>query len=313
MRPFGYEPDRTTVRESEAELIRDAAQRIVDGESLRSVTKILNEGGARTSGGNALTPSVLRRILTSPRISGRETRLNGEGLRRADWPAIIDQATQKRVGKVLTDTKRLRGGGSRDHRVYLLTGGLAVCGLCGKPLVARPQNNKKRGYVCASGAPTFGCGKIRIVADMLEKEVAEQVLGRLLRPDALTRLEAAFAEVRARAESAPERIERAQERMRELGEAYAEGRVAAAELQAARASVNDQVRTARADVKLGESVTNLVALDAEDLAAWWETATLADQRALIDTLIDRVEVHPVVVKGSKIFDPTRVRIVWRHS
>src|SRR5262249_49952644 len=61
-------------------------------------------------------------------------------------------------------------------RAYLLTGGLAVCGLCGKPLVARPRGDGRRSMVCASGPGFYGCGKIRILADPLEDLISGGVL-----------------------------------------------------------------------------------------------------------------------------------------
>ncbi len=50
MRPFGFEPDRVTVRASEAAVIRDAAQRVLRGESLRSIAGCSRPHGTAASG-----------------------------------------------------------------------------------------------------------------------------------------------------------------------------------------------------------------------------------------------------------------------
>jgi site-specific DNA recombinase len=50
-RPFGYDKDRVTIRESEAELIREAATRVLAGEGLRSVVKDFERRGIRTVSG----------------------------------------------------------------------------------------------------------------------------------------------------------------------------------------------------------------------------------------------------------------------
>src|SRR5207244_9341412 len=42
-RPFGYAPDRVTICEAEAELIRAAAQRVLDGASVASIARDWNE------------------------------------------------------------------------------------------------------------------------------------------------------------------------------------------------------------------------------------------------------------------------------
>jgi DNA invertase Pin-like site-specific DNA recombinase len=47
-RPYGYEPDRRTIRHSEAHIIREAAARILAGHSLRSLCNDLNARGGNT-------------------------------------------------------------------------------------------------------------------------------------------------------------------------------------------------------------------------------------------------------------------------
>src|SRR5207244_2854749 len=41
-RPFGYEKDRVTIRDEEADLIREAAQRVLDGASVSSIAREWN-------------------------------------------------------------------------------------------------------------------------------------------------------------------------------------------------------------------------------------------------------------------------------
>nr|WP_243761222.1 hypothetical protein [Streptomyces sp. YIM 98790] len=47
MRPFGYEDDRVTVREAEAETIREGAGRALAGESLSSICRDWQQRGIR--------------------------------------------------------------------------------------------------------------------------------------------------------------------------------------------------------------------------------------------------------------------------
>ena len=46
-RPFGFEDDRVTIRESEAVLIREAATRVLTGETLYAIRKDWIERGVR--------------------------------------------------------------------------------------------------------------------------------------------------------------------------------------------------------------------------------------------------------------------------
>jgi DNA invertase Pin-like site-specific DNA recombinase len=57
-RPFGFEPDGTTIRPAEAAAIAHASQAIVAGASLRSVVRDLNEEGCTKDLGQVLAASL---------------------------------------------------------------------------------------------------------------------------------------------------------------------------------------------------------------------------------------------------------------
>jgi DNA invertase Pin-like site-specific DNA recombinase len=69
-RPFGYEPDGVTVRESEAKVIAEVTDAILVGSSLRAQVARLNAAGATTSTGKSWTATELRRVLIRPRNAG---------------------------------------------------------------------------------------------------------------------------------------------------------------------------------------------------------------------------------------------------
>lgn len=310
MRPYGFELDRVTVRDAEAELLRDAATRLLSGESLRSVVNRLNEAGHRTPGGNYWQPVVLKRILTSDRIAGRRKARDGS-LRRADWPPIIDDLTRKRLVALLTDKSRDNTNGGAQRTVYLLGGGLARCGLCGAQLVARPNNTGRRGYVCSTDPTYGGCGRIRISAEPFENDVAERVLGRLLRESTRAELRHAIETAQADAISAERLITDAQARLREAGAAFADGLIGGTEFKAASARLNERIATARSSLKLGAMLDSVKTVNASDLVEWWESASIEQQQVLLRLLIESIEVHPAKVRGSKLYDYDRVRVVWR--
>ena len=106
-RPFGWEPDRVTIREPEAEMVRDAARRVIAGESLRSICARWNAEGRRTARGSAWRPTRVRRMLTAPRYTGLREH-NGETT-EAVWPAILDRK-EARHGPIT----HCQTGSSRD-------------------------------------------------------------------------------------------------------------------------------------------------------------------------------------------------------
>jgi hypothetical protein len=96
VRPFGYEDDKITLRESEATVIREMVDRYLAGQSLRSLTVWLNDNGVTPAISKSWQTSAVRQVLCSGRIAGlREHR--GEVIGAAVWPAIITPAERDRV------------------------------------------------------------------------------------------------------------------------------------------------------------------------------------------------------------------------
>jgi site-specific DNA recombinase len=106
-RPFGYEKDRKTLRPAEADLVREAADRVLAGSSLRAVIAEWKAAGIT----RPTSQSTLRRILLNPRIAGlravgyRARTGPGELLGQGAWAPILDEETWRRVKAVLTKTQ----------------------------------------------------------------------------------------------------------------------------------------------------------------------------------------------------------------
>src|SRR5437867_1933183 len=104
-RPFGFEQDRLTVRLEEAKLIREGTQRVLAGDSLRSVVRDWNRRKLRTSGARSWYTSALRNVLVSARIAGQREH-HGVVVAKAEWPAIITPAESARLRAFLGDPSR---------------------------------------------------------------------------------------------------------------------------------------------------------------------------------------------------------------
>lgn len=68
--PFGYQADGMTVVEAEAELIRQAAQRLLAGETVGTILRDWLAQDVTTPQRNRWVASSFRRMLTSPRLAG---------------------------------------------------------------------------------------------------------------------------------------------------------------------------------------------------------------------------------------------------
>ena len=80
------------INEAEAVLIREAAQRILEGGSLRAIAKSWNERGIRTSWDKPINETGLKKMLCSGRVAGF-SEYQKEIIGKAKWDAILDEAT----------------------------------------------------------------------------------------------------------------------------------------------------------------------------------------------------------------------------
>ncbi|CAN5827158.1 recombinase family protein [soil metagenome] len=307
-RPFGYEPDKVTVRESEAAVIRETATRLLGGESMVSLCAELELTGVRTVSGRPWLPNVLRNLLVSPRVAGLRQH-QGEIVGEAAWPAILDRRTWEQLRTVILAPDRRRVGAGRR----LLTG-LLVCGRpgdgepCGARLVSG-LNNGNRAYICRRAPGFDGCGRLAMVADPLEDLIIEAVLRLSDSPE--------FAEARARRDApddddgAAEEIMAAQARLAELAGMWAGGEISRAEWMTARKALEAAVEAAQRRVSRRRPTTALDGLDGPGaLRAGWPELSLSRQRAVLAAVVDRVVIGPAR-RGYNKFDSERVDVIWR--
>lgn len=294
-RPFGYKADRRSIEPKEAQLVAQAARDILDGVSLRSIARDWQTRGIATVTGTPWTTTVLRRVLTSPRTVG--VRQHGGKQHKGNWTPLLDDLTWRRVRAVLLDPARRVNAAPRT---YLLTGGIAVCGLpdCGKPLVARPRGDKRRSYVCASGPGFGGCGGIRVLADPFEADVLAAVTS-LLETAALPPVHAGGVE------GVLEQIDRTEAAMTELSDDYYVHRsVTRQQFQSASAQLQARLGELRG---LASQIEHAIPIDA---AAAMAGDDIARKRAVIAAFVEKVRVGPAV-RGQNFYNPARVSIDWR--
>ncbi len=305
VRPFGYEPDRITVRRSEAKIIREVVTRFLAGESLRSLTLWLNDHDIATSTGGTWDSSGLRSLVKSPRLAGLRA-LRGSVVGPAVWKPIL---TKEEHDRVLARLEELSMSGRRPARRYVLSGMLR-CHKCGGRLFSAARATTRR-YVCMSGPDHGGCGGTTVVAASTEALIADAVLYRLDTPE----LAAALIGSRSTSEEVSrlaDDIAADREQLDELATLYADKKIPASEWLTTRNRIEDRKKLSERRLAQLTNTTALSGLvgNGAALRTQWSDLTLDRQAAIIGAVLD----HAVIgagKSGARGLDPNRVTPIWR--
>jgi site-specific DNA recombinase len=302
-RAFGYTDNGMTIDETEAAMLRDAARRVLSGESMTTIASQWNERGLRTPRrGSLWNATVLRTVLTNPRAAGLRVH-RGEVIGEAAWPAILDRATHERLVAHFADPNRRQKNPPR--RAFLT--GFIKCGKCGGPLF-RDGTADYPVFRCRAQPGSFSCGVI-VAADHVEALVTEAVMLRLEGPGLAKALRARDHETD---DTAASDLSEAERRLAELAETWAAGEISRAEWLTARRAVEARIEVAR------RKLTRTSERDALDpylgenapLRAAWPNLSRDQRRAILAVVIDRVTIAPAG-ENRRRFNPERVTIEWR--
>lgn len=293
-RPYGYDKTGMTVIGHEAEIIREMVEKVMDGASLNSIMRDLNDRGVPPSRAAKWNTKSVSTLLRSPRIAGMRL-FRGEVVGDATWPAIIDRDQWEALQPLLGDRSR---GISNQLQRWLT--GLLICGLCEKPLHGWAGSGGPR-YWCAS--PRGGCGKITVSAPLAEDTIEERVLRFLEKPANLAALRGTYSSAnleRARADLAAD-----EEQLKELAAAFGRREISFVEYQEARKHIASRVEASRALVNatLPRTVQQLLA--SADVRAHWAGLGPADRRQVAQAVMPRYRVDPSPA-GFRTYDPGRL-------
>jgi site-specific DNA recombinase len=278
-RRYGYEPGLTAIRDDEAAVIREAARRILAGESLGSVTADLNARGIPSSTGSIWHTHTVKAMLRGAWLSGQ--REYKGTLTPAIWPAILSPA----------DTARLRAalqpGTTRAQRTLLA--GILRCGWeeCAHPMGTRPSG---RGAAYGCPKPAGGCGTVTVQAAFADEYVTSRVITVLDTPALAAMLSETDDDGDAAALAA---IEKASRDIAELGELMAAGDLSARAYAAAVAPLERAIAAAEAQVADGARSNVIRLVQPGQLADRWPDLTIDQRRAVIKSVVRWVDVQPV--------------------
>lgn len=292
MRPYGYRRLGGGVYEvipEEASIIGEMAQRVLAGEAMHSLTRDLNRRDVATpAGGRRWGRFTMRHILMNPTTAGLRHR-QGEVIGEAQWPAILDRETWERVQTVLGDPARR--GDRKVPRSYLLSGGLAVCGLCRERLVGNlngKDGRKQRRYRCDTPA----CRKVSMAADDVEEVVVEAAMTKFDELGVGERMRQRRADREPDTAAEREALER---RIVQFEDMLVEGEWSREQFNRANAKAQArlaEIRTAEKTVAAERERATILDESTEPLRERWPGMTFDQRRTALALLIDWVEIGP---------------------
>lgn len=312
-------------------VVREAAKRVLAGESLNSVARALNERGAPTAatdreeGGRLWTASKVRQMLQRPGYAGLRV-YRDEVVGDAAWEPLIERDQWHELQARFESSRTAHG--PQDHRAAYLLSGIARCGVCGSKLVRRTTRSgkvvRKDGtvaeprrydtYACVAGIDRAGGGfHVSIRQEYLDDYISQLVVSRLSQPDVLGCL--SDAEETNGDERAALRAEIAGYRGHlEAARAYAAEHLRMDLLIDQEARLKPKIEAAERQLRTLESVDAEARrlAEAADVAAAWKALALEEQRHVV-----RILLTPSVLRrtrpGRRGFDQDRVAVTWANA
>ncbi|MGI8685923.1 MAG: recombinase zinc beta ribbon domain-containing protein [Acidimicrobiales bacterium] len=283
-RAFGHSVDRTQVVEEEAAAIREAAARVLAGETLSAIVQDWNGRGLTTANGGPWRVNSLSTLLVQPRLVAS--------------PQILDRDTHDRLAALHASRGK---GPRRATRSYLLTG-LLRCWRCGGNLRGMPRNHGADLYVCP-GPPHGGCSGTAVTANHAEAAITAMVLARLDSPH--------FLGPPVDGRETMRELAAHRQRLTELGEMWASGQISKDEWVSLKRNVGNRVRAAEAQVAQLARITALQSMagTGRALRVRWPAMDMDERRSIVHAAVD----HVVVLAAEpprQVFRPERLRPAW---
>ena len=300
-RGFGHSQDRREVVQAEADLIREAASRILRGETLVSIVNEWNDRGVRTTTGGPWHINALSALLIQPRLT----------------PSILDQETHERLVALRRARQKPPPRSSKPNRRYLLTGFLR-CWRCGSRLnaTARFGVTAQPCYRCPSRG-AGGCSGAIIRTDLAERAALDAIVERLDDPEFAAWLRGQAARLADEERSLTALITCALiggAGEHQGGELWVGGRIdgqAWRDLKGRRETWFDE-RPARLVCRKLLARQRELCGQGSALAEKWYGMSLDAQRSVVDAVVDHFVVWPAA-RPRNSFQPQRLTPVWRGS
>jgi DNA invertase Pin-like site-specific DNA recombinase len=319
-RPFGWEPACVALRESEAAVVREMPERLIDGESFNRIALDLNARKVTTANGKLWSALKVRNVLLRKRNCGIRAHLGEEY--EAAWPAIYSRERHEEVLQAMAES-RSRYKQRGPARKFLLTG-FAYCGRCGMRMNTAPRSHGySSSYVCRKDRPErqeYGCGRMRRSVEAVDMLITECILVRL-ESAALGNALRAQSDGGDELKTLQRQYVSQRRRLEEIRADYASGDTERTEYRLLRDAALLGLEQLRHELARKTEFSSLGQLPVGDIAREaWEAADLKWRRQVVDLLIERVVINPSNTSGMKKtdyfmgqmrFKPEDVEVRWR--
>lgn len=318
-RYYGYQLQYTrdgrpelVIDEKEAIVVRRIVDGLMAGKSSFQVANELNADNIPTGRtGRRWWGQTVLGVARRPHIAGLRTH-RGQIVGTAAWEPIVDRDRWELLaGRI--DSRR---GTNATPRKWLLSGGLAVCGICGCPLVVG-KVGRSHGYVssytCSKRSWNTGtCGRVSVApAELVEQLVAGAALdvfesGRMAK--------AVLAGGDTDRAKLGEQLAAAEARVARAAELFGAGEIDELTWRRMHAPAAQALAEARARL---ERIAGPVGVDLPGwgrLRAEWDGLTVAQKRAALGVVIERVTVGPATGRRPRDHEQRvreRTSITWR--
>lgn len=314
---------------AEAEALRWAADAVAGGTSLTAVARELHRRGFIGRRGKPICrPSQVRAMLTNPTVAGLRTHRGT--LTPGCWKPILAEQTWRKVRSRLSAPRTVTNPAG-DHRVigaakfsnaairrYLLTGGLARCGVCGAAMIGcmnhRPATRGRGKYsvsylVCPPSTRPNGGGRgcVGIMAEPTEQLVVNMLLTELDTPEFRAALAVQADEHAGRRAELDRDLEEITEQRSELAAMWARKELGTPDWAAARDALDQREEALRAEQNAFPPAPAKGEFDDDLATKWFDGMTLEQQRNELRRRIGEVVIHPAR-KGTAAFDDGRVAV-----
>jgi DNA invertase Pin-like site-specific DNA recombinase len=325
-RPFGYNEDWTTLHTKatyekdkdgterryppEAPAYKELFQLVIKGYSLSQVATLWEKKGILDRNGNRFSVANIRSLIVSPRAVGA-VRSRGEILEGVigQWEPITDKPTQDAALAALKSRRtHLRRSTGVQKRGAQLLSSFMVCDDCGTPLRVE-LSGKKLTYACDK-ASRRGCGRVRLVVDHADKEVAVRFLAVLTDPKTHKSLE----KIRRQApdtSAISDEIKRLHHELETIQADKDNDEISYADWKRLTKATRARLDTASAKLTDAGEQPALLAMPPEQVVKRWPRMNADERRHILRLWVNEIRVEPLNGKGGRNFRPERIKVAWR--
>jgi site-specific DNA recombinase len=281
----------------EAEIIRQAAAKMLGGWGLTNVAMWLRETGVRGKLGAPFTPTTVGQFLTAPSIAGFRVQ-RGEIIGKGTWEPILDEGTWRALCATIGAAKR---GPQIQTRRYLLGRHLMTCE-CGARMRGTMDRRREPAglrYVCRK--VDGGCSEVTIATVAVDAYVAGELFLHLddLKTAGLLAGDG-FAD--RRAELVAE-LQILSQKAEDLSAMWNADKITTVQFDKMNTDVKDKQR--RLGVELAGLPAPLDDVDPAVLRVTWPRMTLEEKQKLIGGYIERIVFHRQAKARPTISDVAR--------